>query len=91
MSISTDNQSMEIDMNMPVMGSTREWSFGYDVENVQRVQDYVKKHFLPEHYKMEFGYGEDVMNHLTIFKWEVPDWDLKELIWECDGEGHFEE
>ena len=81
----------EIDLNMPVMGSTREWSFGYDVENVQRVQDYVKKNYSSDDYKMEFGYGEDVMNSLTIFKWEVPDWDLKELIWECDGEGHFEE
>jgi hypothetical protein len=81
----------QIDMNMPVMGSTREWSFGYDVENVQRVQDYVRKHYAEEDYKMDFAGGEDVMNSLTIFKWEVPDWDLKELIWECDGEGHFEE
>lgn len=65
------------------------YNFGYDSSNIQLVQEHVTEFYREGTYTMEFGYGEDVMNHLTIRRGE--DDTLDDLIECCDGAGAFEE
>ena len=62
--------------------------FGYDLDNVLKVQAYVKDNYSYTDYEMWTGYGDDVMNALEI-KVKAGDEKLLELIANCDGEGDF--
>lgn len=68
--------------------------FGYDVDNVLQVQDYVELNFSEDEFEMSKGYGDDCMNYLQLNverKDEVRVNELLDLIECCDGEGNFEE
>jgi len=67
-----------------------EYTFGYDIENVLQVQDYVELNYEKDYYKMSRGYGDDCINYLKLYT-EEQDVVLDELIEACDGEGKFEE
>ena len=70
-----------------------EFYFGYDMENILQVQDYVELNYSKDDYRMSKGYGDDVINFLKIYNVEKYDNDeeLKELIDCCEGEGSFYE
>ena len=70
-----------------------EFYFGYDMENILQVQDYVELNYSKDDYRMSKGYGDDVINFLKIYNVEKYDNDeeLKELIECCEGEGCFYE
>ena len=82
MSASTYNQSMKVKR-------IKSYEFGYDVDAVKDVQDYVIDNYATEDYNIHIARGDDVMNHLTINR--AADDQLDELIACCDGEGYFEE
>ncbi len=63
--------------------------FGYDLPNIQLVQEHVQEFYREGTYTMSFGCGEDVMNSLAIRRGE--DEILDDLIECCDGAGAFEE
>lgn len=71
-----------------VLEMRKTYYFGYDLDNVLKVQAYVKDNYSYTDYEMWTGYGDDVMNALEI---EVKEGDEKllELISNCDGEGDF--
>ena len=68
----------------------KEFSFGYDVDNIQLVEEYVVNNYPANQFRMSKGYGDDVMNYLKIYDFKR-DVELNELILACDGEGWFEE
>ena len=72
------------------MKKIREYGFGYDIDNIMEVEEYVWKNYSEEEFKMNVGRGDSVMNYLTIYR-EDDDEGLNELIECCDGEGDFEE
>jgi|14BtaG_2_1085337.scaffolds.fasta_scaffold05035_2 hypothetical protein len=74
-------------------GESREFFFGYDIENVHPVEEFVKANYKEGEYEMSTGYGDDVMNH---FKVNVDLDDergkkLLDMIEDCDGEGNYDE
>lgn len=71
------------------MKKIKEYSFGYDIDNVKEVEEYVWKNYSADEFKMNVARGDDVMNSLVIFR--QADKELDELIECCDGEGEFEE
>ena len=68
----------------------KEFSFGYDVDNIRLVEEYVVNNYPKNKFRMSKGYGDDVMNYLKIYNFKR-DYELLELILACDGEGWFEE
>ena len=68
----------------------KEFSFGYDVDNIQLVEEYVVNNYPKSQFRMSKGYGDDVMNYLKIYNFKR-DVELLDLIEACDGEGWFEE
>jgi hypothetical protein len=68
----------------------KEFSFGYDVDNIQLVEEYVVNNYPNSQFRMSKGYGDDVMNYLKIYDFKR-DVELLDLIEACDGEGWFEE
>lgn len=68
----------------------KQFTFGYDIDSVMAVQEYVLENYLDDDYSMMIGYGDDVMNYLEI---NVKDGDeqLMSLIYNCEGGGSFEE
>jgi len=68
----------------------KEFSFGYDVDNIRLVEEYVVRNYPKNRFRMSRGYGDDVMNYLKIYDFKR-DYELNELILACDGEGWFEE
>ena len=68
----------------------KEFSFGYDVDNIRLVEEYVVDNYPKSQFRMSKGYGDDVMNYLKIYNFKR-DYELLELILACDGEGWFEE
>ena len=68
----------------------REFSFGYDVDNIRLVEEYVVRNYPAKQFRMSKGCGDDVMNYLKIYNFKR-DYELNELILACDGEGWFEE
>ena len=68
----------------------KEFSFGYDVDNIQLVEEYVVRNYPKSQFRMSKGCGDDVMNYLKIYDFKR-DLELNELILACDGEGWFEE
>lgn len=71
------------------MKKIKEYGFGYDIDNIMEVEEYVWKNYSPDEFKMDVGKGDNVMNFLTIYRGE--DEELDGLIECCDGEGDFEE
>lgn len=65
------------------------YSFGHDVDNIRDVQCWVIDTYDPDHYKITIAPGDDVMNHLQIYRGD--DDTLDELIDSCYGEGAFED
>lgn len=82
MTKTSDNTSMKVK-------KIKSYGFGYDIDNVKDVQDYVIDNYATEDYNIHIAQGDDVMNHLTINR--AADDQLDELIACCDGEGYFEE
>ena len=68
----------------------KEFSFGYDVDNIQLVEEYVVNNYPAKQFRMSKGCGDDVMNYLKIYNFKR-DYELLELIEACDGAGWFEE
>lgn len=68
----------------------KEFSFGYDVDNIRLVEEYVVRNYPKNRFRMSKGCGDDVMNYLKIYDFKR-DHELNELILACDGEGWFEE
>jgi hypothetical protein len=68
----------------------KEFSFGYDVDNIRLVEEYVVNNYPKNKFRMSKGCGDDVMNYLKIYDFKR-DYELNELILACDGEGWFEE
>ena len=85
--------SMIVRINGKSVRDGIEFYFGYDMENILQVQDYVEQNYSKDDYRMSKGYGDDVINFLKIYNVEKYDNDeeLKELIDCCEGEGCFYE
>ena len=71
------------------MKKIKSYGFGYDIDNIKEVEEYVWKNYSPDEINMSVARGDDVMNHLTIYRGE--DEELDGLIKSCEGEGDFEE
>lgn len=71
------------------MKRIKSYGFGYDIDNIKEVEEYVWKNYSLDDINMSVGKGDNVMNHLTIYRGE--DKELDELIECCDGEGDYEE
>ena len=67
----------------------KKFYFGYDIENVRWVEEYVRKKFSTNLYTLHKGYGDDVMNCLEIQSHLKNNIELNELIMNCDGEGDY--
>ena len=73
---------------------SKEFTFGFDLENIQEVQTYVKDNYVEDHdYEMSIGYGDDVMNYLVVSDSSelLKDEHFLMLIDDCDGGGDFDE
>ena len=71
----------------------REFFFGYDLENVYPVQEFVKANYKEGEYEMSIGYGDEVMNHLKV-NVDLDDERGRKLLYmieDCDGEGNYDE
>ena len=68
----------------------KEFSFGYDVDNIRLVEEYVVNNYPANQFRMSKGCGDDVMNYLKIYNFKR-DVELLDLIEACDGAGWFEE
>ena len=76
--------------NTPVM--IKEYFFGYDLENIQKVIEYVKSKYKSDvDFEEIIGYGDDVMNALEVYS-EVlnNDEEFLTLVSACEGAGEFE-
>ena len=70
------------------MENVKEFYFGFDLENIERVMDYVEKNYGSKDCKMWIEIGGDVMNSLEVFNEKMlEDEKLLELIKGCEGEG----
>ncbi len=71
----------------------REFFFGYDIENVHPVEEFVKANYKEGEYGVSVGHGDDVMNYLKV-NVDLDDErgkKLLDMIEDCDGEGNFDE
>ncbi len=71
----------------------REFFFGYDIENVHPVEEFVKANYKEGEYGASVGHGDDVMNYLKV-NVDLDDErgkKLLDMIEDCDGEGNFDE
>ena len=68
----------------------REFTFGYDLENIEAVMKYVFSNYEPDSFEFSYGIGDDVPNHLSI-DLDISDSEFADLLLQCDGEGSFEE
>ena len=71
------------------MKRIKSYGFGYDIDNIKEVEEYVWKNYSLDDINMSVGRGDNVMNHLTIYRGE--DKELDELTECCDGAGDYEE
>lgn len=72
----------------------KEFTFGFDLENVYEVMKYVKDNYVEvDDYKMSVGYGDDVMNYLEVKDGSklLKDEYFLGLVDDCDGCGDFDE
>lgn len=71
----------------------REFFFGYDIENVHPVEEFVKANYKEGEYEVSIGHGDDVMNYLKV-NVDLDDErgkKLLDMIEDCDGEGNYDE
>lgn len=68
----------------------KEFSFGYDVDNIKLVEQHVTRNYPNNQFRMSKGHGDDVMNYLKIYNFKR-DVELLDLIAACDGAGWFED
>jgi|DEB0MinimDraft_10_1074344.scaffolds.fasta_scaffold498852_1 hypothetical protein len=75
------------------MKKVKGFGFGYDLVEVNKVQNYVENNFVEgEDFEMFFGMGDDVMNWLEVRSEDLlEDEKFIKLVKECDGGGEFEE
>ena len=76
------------------MKKVKGFGFGYDLVEVNKVQNYVENNFVEgEDFEMFFGMGDDVMNWLEVDDSSslLEDEKFIKLVKECDGGGEFEE
>ena len=73
--------------------TNKEYYFGYDLDNVQAVESYVKANYKEDtDFQVFVGYGDDVMNALEVYNDEInKDKKFLELVSNCVGEGDYEE
>lgn len=72
-----------------VLGS---FDFGFDLDNIEVVMDYIKENYKGKDYEMWIGMGDDIMNGLEVFNENMMnDKKLLDLISMCDGGGNFNE
>ena len=73
--------------------SLKLYTFGYDIENVEQVQDWIEDNYTEGvDYEIHVGMGDDMMNGLDIHNPEMlQDQELQSLIANCKGQGSFEE
>ncbi len=71
------------------MRKVASYSFGHDVDNIKDVQLYVIDTYDEADYNIHVARGDDVMNHMTIYR--ADDEQLDQLIDSCSGEGSFED
>ena len=71
----------------------KSYYFGFDLEEITEVQEYVEKNYKEEKdFLMYIGIGDDCMNCLEILSEDMlKDSRLGELIVNCVGEGEFDE
>jgi len=71
----------------------KEYFFGYDLDNVQAVEAYVKANYKEcEDFEVYVGYGDDVMNALEVLNDDInKDEKFLELVSRCQGQGDYEE
>lgn len=75
-------------------GMKKEFTFGYDLENVYEVMKYVKDNYVKgKDYEMTIGYGDEVMNHLEVKDGSklLKDEHFLGLVDDCAGGGDFDE
>jgi hypothetical protein len=67
--------------------------FGFDLENVQEVQEYLMSEYKEEKdYEVFIAQGDDIMNAFSVINPELnKNKTLINLISYCDGQGFFEE
>lgn len=66
------------------------FTFGYDIDSIMEVQDYVVKNYSADDYSINYEMGDDVMNRLEINIKEGGDEQLVSLLYNCDGGGDYE-
>lgn len=71
------------------MKAIKSYGFGYDIDNVKDVQDHVMENYSADDYNIHVGGGDDVMNHMTLYRGEDKELDM--LIECCEGAGDYEE
>ena len=71
------------------MKRIKSYGFGYDIDNIKEVEEYVWKNYSPDQINMSVGRGDNVMNHMTLYRGEDKELDM--LIECCDGGGDYEE
>jgi hypothetical protein len=72
----------------------KEFTFGFDLENVYEVMRYVRDNYVDDvDYKMSVGYGDDVMNYLEVKDGSklLDDEYFLGLVDDCEGSGDFDE
>lgn len=69
----------------------KQLTFGYDLENVQEVEEYITDNYEEGvDFTMHVGRGDDVMNALDILNSEMlKDGELQLLVQACKGKGSF--
>ena len=64
--------------------------FGYDLENIERVEKYVRSNFKEDRdYVMFVGMGDDVMNSLDVSERLSNDDVFMSLVDQCEGGGEW--
>ena len=72
------------------MDTIKHLVFGYDLENIERVEKYVRSNFKEDRdYVMFVGMGDDVMNSLDVSEGLSNDDVFLNLVNECEGQGKF--
>ena len=70
------------------MATLQNLVFGFDLENIERLQKYVEKNYNDnKDYKLYVGIGDDVMNSMDCGKKVIEDVLFWEYVNSCEGEG----
>jgi len=71
----------------------KEYLFGFDLENVEAVETYVRANYKEDvDFIAHIGYGDNIINALEVLNDELnKDEKFLELVNACDGKGEFDE